>query len=174
MACSGGSAFDSNSAGGKSNTSAGGNGASGGTGGSDAGVGNGGAFASGGDAGSAGAPATGGDASAAGSSGYESVACPVLQTDYAAELAIAKSCSTGTDNTCDQTVLDALDCGCSVFVSSARTGAITNLEQIRTAWKNKSCSTGVACGVVCTVPSSGTCVGVTTSSASGTCTASTS
>jgi hypothetical protein len=173
MACGGGSAFVSNATGGKPNSSVGGNFASGGTDGNDAAVGTGGIFASGGNAGSAGSPAAGGDTNAAGSTGYESVTCPVLQTDYAAELAIAKSCSAGTDN-CDQTVLDALDCGCTVFVSSARTGALTSLEQIRTAWKNKSCSTGIACGVVCTVPTSASCVGVTTSSTSGTCTASTS
>ena len=161
IACGGGSSFVSGAAGGKSSmgvggNSSGGNVGSGGTVDNDAGV------------------STGGDTSAGGSSGYGSLTCVDLQTAYASELAIAKACTTGGNNTCVQPVLDALACGCSVFVSNTRTGALTNMDQIRGVWNSKKCLTVLPCTArTCVVPTSATCVASSTATKSGICTAST-
>ncbi len=160
--------------GGKSNSSIGGNVASGGSDGNDAGLGNGGISGAGGNAGSGGATTSSGDAGAAGSSGYASMSCADLQTAYTTEMTLAKTCSTGGSNTCTQTVPDALNCDCSVFVSVDRTGAISAIEQISGVLKSKSCLTGIACTGACAVPSSATCVASATTGKSGVCTASTS
>jgi len=118
--------------------------------------------------------AGGDDAGAGGSSGYAALSCADLQTAYASELAIAKACSTSGENTCIQTVLDALACGCSVFVSSTRTGALTNLEQIRGVWNNKKCGVGLACpAIACVTPASGSCASTSTTTKAGVCTGNT-
>lgn len=153
IACGGGTNFVSGAAGGKSGTGVGGN-SSGGT------VGSGGTVDS--DAG----------VTTGGSTGYGSLACADLPTAYAGELTIATTCSTSGENTCVQTVLDALVCSCSVFVSSTRTSALTNLEQIRGVWNNKKCAVGIACpAIACVVPTSANCVATSTTTKSGVCTA---
>ncbi len=155
VACGGGSAFVANATGGASNSAVGGTSSTGGQDGSTAG-----------DAGLGGA-----DAGAGGNSGYGALSCADLQTAYASELAIAKTCTTGGENTCIQTVLDALACGCSVFVSSVRTGALTNMEQIRGVWDNKKCTTDLSCSnIACVTPASATCVSTSTTTKAGVCT----
>jgi len=162
-ACGGGSAFVTNTTGGASNSAVGGASSTGGQDGSTAG-----------DTGLGGTTSFGGaDAGAGGNSGYGALSCTDLQTAYASELAIAKTCTTSSEDTCVQTVLDALECGCSVFVSSARTAALTNLEQIRGVWNNKKCTTGMTCSsIACVTTSSANCVGTSTTTKAGVCTGS--
>ena len=170
LACSGGSAFVANATGGNSNSAVGGasgGGQSGATGGQDG--------STAGDTSAGGTKSAGGDdAGAGGSSGYAALSCADLQTAYASELAIAKTCSTSGENTCIQTVLDALACGCTVFVSSTRTGALTNLEQLRGVWNNKKCGASLSCpGVTCLTSTSGACASTSTTTKAGVCTGST-
>jgi hypothetical protein len=160
-ACGGGSAFVASATGGASNSAVGGASSTGGQSGSTAG-----------DTSLGGATSSGGaDAGAGGNSGYGALSCADLQTTYSSELAVAETCSTSGPDTCVQTVLDALACGCSAFVSSLRTGALTNLEQIRGVWNNKKCAAGLTCpAVVCVTSTAATCVSTSTTTKVGICT----
>ena len=113
----------------------------------------------------------GGNTSAGGSTGYDTMSCADLQTAYATELAVAKTCSTTGVNLCTDTVLNALACGCSVYVNSSRTVAITDLGKIRTAWNNKQCATTVCPAIACTVATAASCVATSGTATTGTCTA---
>ncbi len=156
--CGGGSAFTANVTGGTSSASTGGTSSGGDQG--DSGL------ITGGDTGLGGATTSGGG------TGYDTLSCTDLQTAYSTELTDAESCSTSGEDTCVQTVLNALACGCLVYVNSGRTVALTNLERIRTAWTNKKCASVACPAIACVVPTAATCVGTSGTAKTGVCTAS--
>jgi len=189
LAACGGSAFTSSATGGSVNSDAGGTAT-----GSDTSVGGastGGNSAAGGDSSNTGgnsdtggntgvggtttvggALGTGGDVGTAGGTSYDGLSCADLQTAYSSELTSAETCTIGGGNTCVQTVLNALTCGCSVYANSARTVALTNLERIRTAWTDKKCVGGACPAIACVALTSATCVVTSSTAKAGVCTAS--
>src|SRR5579884_2925120 len=59
---------------------------------------------------------TGGQGGSLGTGGGGATSCMQLESDYAAELARAKSCSPGAAGQCQQTAPNALACPCQTFV----------------------------------------------------------
>jgi hypothetical protein len=119
---------------------------------------------SGGNANTGGTTSTGGTGDP-NAGGYGAMSCDQLKAAYLAELATAKTCSPGsTTELCSAHVNQSVPCGCSTFVSSGRTGAISNLSKILAAYTNGSCPLCTN-PVVCNPAASATCVATGTSTA---------
>jgi hypothetical protein len=103
------------------------------------------------DAGSAaGASGHGGTPGSGGTSGPT---CSDLQTQYAAELARAKSCSPNASNQCQDMAPSSLGCGCQTFVNDK-----SSVDQIQSRWNQAGCQNTTLCpAIACVNPKSGAC-----------------
>jgi hypothetical protein len=107
----------------------------------------------GGQTGSGGRAGGSGGRFGGGTGGSSATSCVQLESDYAAELAKAKSCSPGASNQCQESAPSALACGCDTFVNDR-----SALDQLQTRWKQAGCQSGMVCpAVACVMPRGATC-----------------
>ena len=161
---SGGSA--GSSSGGSAGSSSGGSAGSGGsnTGGSagSGGSNTGGSAGSGGsNTGGTGGGSGGASGGSGGTGGGPGLTCKQLESNYAASLKKAKSCSPILPVVqCTSKVDDELACPCPTFINPGNTAAAAELAKLKAEWKTQNCSAGVVCPLVlCAQPSGATCVG---------------
>jgi hypothetical protein len=137
---------------------------SGGTVGTGGKVGTGGAMATGGSTGQGGgggtAGAAGQDGGGMGGQGGQAIdggkTCSQLVTDYADALIVAKQCTPGAIDQCQQLVQGILSSctGCEQYVNDS-----TTLTAIRKQWTNQGCMVPVLCpAIACIMPGPSTCV----------------
>ncbi len=88
-----------------------------------------------------------------GSGGSTGTSCSQLESDYAAELVKAKSCSPNASDPCAQMAPNALACGCQTFVNDR-----SALDQIQSRWNQSGCQATTVCpAIACVTPKSAAC-----------------
>ncbi|HXU60119.1 MAG TPA: hypothetical protein VN962_00360 [Polyangia bacterium] len=100
-------------------------------------------------------PGTGGAAGrfGGGTGGNSGTSCTQLESEYATELAKAKTCSPNASNQCQQTAPNALACGCETFVND-RSG----LDQLQSRWNQAGCQGSTLCpAIACVMPRAASC-----------------
>jgi hypothetical protein len=98
-------------------------------------------------AGQGGTAGRGSGGTGGGTGGTTAGSCSDLQTQYAAALTAAKSCSQTTSNQCQQKAPASLGCGCETFVNSR-----TALDQLESSWNQAGCQNSVVCPAIACVP----------------------
>ena len=88
-----------------------------------------------------------------GTGGTTGGSCADLQSQYAAALTAAKSCSPSGANQCQQKAPASLGCGCETYVNNR-----TALDQLESSWNQAGCQNTILCpAIACVSPRAGFC-----------------